>query len=194
MPRGSGREWRLELPFRPGEMPPLFGETDAALIVDDDPSTVALLSSMLSSEGYRCTPAYGAEEARLRLEERDFAIAMVDVLMPDGSGLELVERSLDLYPFLAVVMVTGVDDPEIAELALDSGAYGYIVKPFTLNEVLIAVSNAGRRRCLEIESWVYRRRLERHNEEQSAELDAALMQLKLLHEQGDPRLPPHGER
>jgi len=169
-------------------MPPLFGDTTAALIVDDDPHTVALLSSMLGADGYDCTPAYSAEEARLRLEERDFAIAMVDVLMPGDSGLELVEQALDLYPFLAVVMVTGVDDPEIAELALESGAYGYIVKPFELHEVLIAVSNAGRRRCLEIESSVYRRRLEHRLEEQSADLDDALMQLKLLYEQEELRL------
>jgi two-component system nitrogen regulation response regulator NtrX len=86
-----------------------------------------------------------------------------------------------VHPFLAVVMVTGVDDPEIAELALQSGAYGYLVKPFTLNEVLVAVSNAGRRRCLEIESSVYRRRLETHLEEQGADLDDALRQLKELH-------------
>ena len=79
-------------------------------------------------------------------------------------------------------MVTGIDDPEIAELALRSGAYGYLVKPFTHNEVLVAVSNAGRRRCLEIESAVYRRRLEQRLDEQADELDDALKQLKELYD------------
>ena len=78
-------------------------------------------------------------------------------------------------------MVTGVDDPEIAEIALRSGAYGYLVKPVTHNEVVIAASNAGRRRCLEIESSVYRRRLEARLDEQSADLEEALVQLKELH-------------
>jgi DNA-binding NtrC family response regulator len=140
----------------------------------------ALLEMMLRPEGYDCTLASNAEEALARLSERDFAIALVDVLMPGHTGLELVDRALELYPFLAVVMVTGVDDPEIAELALQSGAYGYLIKPFRHSEVLVAASNAGRRRCLEIESSVYRRRLETHLDEQAADLDDALMQLKLL--------------
>lgn len=177
---GSGRERRIDLPFRPGEMPPLFGDTSSLLIVDDDPHVAVLLQAMLEPEGYDCTLAHSPEDAMARLGERDFAVALVDVLMPGGSGLELVDRALDLYPFLAVVMVTGVDDPEIAELALQSGAYGYLIKPFTHSEVLVAVSNAGRRRCLEIESAVYRRRLETHLQEQAADLDDALMQLKVL--------------
>lgn len=161
-------------------MPPLFGDTSALLIVDDDPRVAALLEAMLRPEGYDCTVAHSAEEALARLSERDFAVAMVDVLMPGASGLELVDRALDLYPFLAVVMVTGVDDPDIAELALQSGAYGYLIKPFTHSAVVVAAANAGRRRCLEIESSVYRRRLQTHLEEQAADLDDALMQLKLL--------------
>lgn len=171
----------MDYPFRPGAMPPLFGDTSSLLIVDDDPRIVDVLANMLEPEGYDCTRAGDAEEAMSRLAERDFAVALVDVLMPGDSGLELVDRALDLYPFLAVVMVTGVDDPAIAELALQSGAYGYLMKPFTHNEVLVAVSNAGRRRCLEIESAVYRQRLEIRLDEQSADLDDALMQLKELH-------------
>lgn len=161
-------------------MPPLFGDTSSLLIVDDDANVTRLLESMLEHEGYRCTTARGAEEAMARLRERDFAVALVDILMPGDSGLELVDRALDLHPFLAVVMVTGVDDPEIAELALQTGAFGYLLKPFTHNEVVVAVSNAGRRRCLEIESAVYRRRLETHLDEQAADLEDALLQLKQL--------------
>ena len=178
---GYARARHSDFPFHPGEMPPLFGDTAALLVVDDDPATAALLVAMLEPEGYRCAIASDADEAMQMLGDDDFAVALVDILMPGVTGLELVERALDVHPFLAVVMVTGVDDPEIAELALQSGAYGYLVKPFTLNEVLVAVSNAGRRRCLEIESSVYRRRLETHLEEQGADLDDALRQLKELH-------------
>jgi two-component system, NtrC family, C4-dicarboxylate transport response regulator DctD len=183
-PTASGRERRIDLPFRPGEMPPLFGDTAALLIVDDDPATVRLLEAMLEPEGYECTGAHSAEEALARLAEKDFAVALVDVLMPGQTGLELVDQALELYPFLAVVMVTGVDDPRIAELALRTGAYGYLLKPFTHTEVAVAVSNAGRRRCLEIESAVYRRRLETHLAEQAADLEDALTQLKALRADG----------
>lgn len=177
----SGRERRLDYPYRPGAMPPLFGDTASVLLVDDDPAITELLASILEPEGYECARATDADEALRMLEAHDFAIALFDILMPGQSGLELVEHALDLYSFLAVVMVSGVDDPAIAELALRSGAFGYLMKPFTHNEVLVAVSNAGRRRCLEIEAAVYRARLETRLEEQSADLDDALRQLKELH-------------
>lgn len=179
----SALDRRLSVPFRPGEMPPLFGDTASVLIVDDEPVVLDLIQSMLGPEGYDCVRATDAEEAMALLEQRDFAVALVDVLLPGDSGLELVDRALSIYPFLAVVMVTGVDDPAIADLALQSGAYGYLVKPFNHNELVVAVSNAGRLRCLEIESAVYRTRLESKLEERTAELDDALMQLKLLHDQ-----------
>lgn len=78
--------------------------------------------------------------------ECEFAVALIDIVMPgDATGLQLVEHALEVQPFLAVVMVTGVDDPSIVELELRVGAYGFPVKPFTDNEVLVAVANAGRR-------------------------------------------------
>lgn len=141
-------------------MPPLFGDTSAVLIVDDDVRLAELLAVTLEHEGYVCTLAATAEEARRHLAEREFALALIDVLMPGENGLELADHALGQHPHLAVVMVTGVDDPAIAELALRSGAYGYLVKPVTANEVIVAAANAGRRRCLEIERAAYRRRLE----------------------------------
>ena len=96
-------------------------------------------------------------------------------------GLELVEDMLAEHRDLAVVMVTGVDDPALAELALESGASGYIVKPFTANQVLITVANAGRLRCLEIERRVHEARLERRLDEQEADLDEARLLLKEAH-------------
>jgi DNA-binding NtrC family response regulator len=141
-------------------MPPLYGDTASLLIVDDDPSVAHLLETVLQREGYRCTLAGDASEARARLAEREFAVALCDVMLPGESGLELAADMLREYPDLAVVMVTGVDDPHIADLALESGAYGYLVKPFQLNQVLITVATASRLRCLEIERRRYEQRLE----------------------------------
>ena len=167
-----------ELVFRPGDMPPLFGDTTATLVVDDDRAVAELVTSVLETEGYKCSTACNAAEARLLIGERDFALALVDVMMPGESGLELAADLLRERPDVAVVMVTGVDDPKIAELAIDIGAYGYIVKPFAANQLLVTVANAGRRRCLEIERRAYQARLERRLDEQAADLDEALIQLK----------------
>jgi putative two-component system response regulator len=161
-------------------MPPLFGDTAAALIIDDEDMVAASLVRLLTREGYQCTSAASADQARALLAERPFALALVDVMMPGGSGLELAESMLAEYPDLAVVIVTGVDDRSIADLAFESGAYGYVVKPFRPNELLITVANAGRRRCLEIMHSAYQRRLECLVDEQAVDLDVALNLLKIV--------------
>ena len=172
---GAGRDTR---PFRPGHMPVLFGDTTAALIVDDDAQLAEVLGRLLSREGYRCTLAANAAEARARLTEQSFSLALVDVMMPRESGLELAADMLADHPDLAVVMVTAVDDAHVAELALQSGAYGYVIKPFRPSQILITVANAGWRRCLEIERREYERRLELRLDEQGTDLDDALVRLK----------------
>lgn len=171
-PNAFGRHGDLR--FRPGEMPALFGDTTAVLIVDDDPVLGVVLESLLKPEGYHCTLAANAREARAILAQKAFALALVDVTMPGESGLELAADLLGKYRDLAVVMVTAVDEPSIAELALDSGAYGYIVKPFRESDVLITVANAGRRRCLEIEHKAHSERIERMLDDRTAELGDAL--------------------
>ena len=158
-----------EFVFRPGDMPPLFGDTTAVLVVDDDPTVSELVTSILGSEGYNCTVAGNAADARALVGKHEFALALVDVMMPGESGLELAADLLREQADIAVVMVTGVDDPKIAELALDVGAYGYVVKPFAANQLLITVANAGRRRCLEIERRAHLERLERRVDELSTD-------------------------
>src|SRR5438309_32115 len=97
---------RSRLRFRPGGMPPVYGDTAAVLIVDDEPAVASLLMHILEREGYRCTVADGAAEARARLSQRSFSLALIDVMMPGESGLELAAELLDTHSDLAVVMVT----------------------------------------------------------------------------------------
>ena len=174
-PSSRGTSGRL---YRPGDMPPLYGDTAAVLIVDDDEQLTEFLRRLLEREGYRCTVASSATSARARLAEHDFAIVLVDIKMPGENGLDLVADLLDKYPTVAVVMMTVVSDARVAETALESGVYGYLVKPFQPGQVLITVANAGRRRCLEIERSLYERSLEVRLDEQAADLDDALRQLK----------------
>jgi putative two-component system response regulator len=80
--------------------------------------------------------------------------------MPGESGLDLVRNILAERPHIAAIMVTGLDSHVLANAALDAGAFGYIVKPFESNEVLIDVANALRRRRLELENRLHRENLE----------------------------------
>ncbi len=70
--------------------------------------------------------------------------------MPGESGLVLVEEIARDHPRTAIVMVTGVDDPEIAEQAFRLGAHGYLVKPFWPGQLQITVANALRQHRLEL--------------------------------------------
>jgi len=130
------------------------------LIVDDEEPTRRMLARLLEGYGYTCAQAGDAVEARQRLNQEEYGLILCDVNMPGESGLELVRHVLSTYPHTAAVMVTGLDDPQLANIALEIGAYGYIIKPFEANEVLINVANALRRRRLEIENKAHREKLE----------------------------------
>ncbi len=130
------------------------------MIVDDEEPIRRLLGRMLKVNGDACTLAANAAEARLFLKDRNFDLILCDVSMPGESGIDFIRYVLSEYPETAAIMVTAVDDPDVAESALEIGAYGYIIKPFESNEVIINVCNALRRRKLEIENRRHRKNLE----------------------------------
>ncbi|OGW68152.1 MAG: hypothetical protein A3H49_11325 [Nitrospirae bacterium RIFCSPLOWO2_02_FULL_62_14] len=154
------------------------------LIVDDEETIRQQLGRLLTLYGYDCTLAADAQEARRHLAQKHFALMLCDVSMPGESGMDLIKQVLLLeFPFTAAVMVTGVDDPVIAEIALKSGAYGYIIKPYEANEVLINVANALRRRQLEIENQSQLDKLEDMVMERTEALRRKIRQLEKAHEE-----------
>ena len=153
-------------------------ENTNILIVDDEIPIQRMLGRLLEQYGYSCTLACNPKEARFRLNEKEFALILCDVNMPGESGLDLVKHVLSQYPHTAAVMVTGLDNPQLASTALEIGAYGYILKPFESNEILINVANALRRRRLEIENMAHRERLELTVLERTAALRHAIDSLE----------------
>ncbi|HWB69618.1 MAG TPA: response regulator, partial [Solirubrobacterales bacterium] len=122
--------------------------TASVLAVDDRPEVLRTIERALGDRFY-CACATGTAEARALLDRREFDLALCDIEMPGESGLELAEQIVDGHPGTAVVLVTGVDDPEVARRALDFGTHGYLVKPFWPGQLLITAMNALRRRDLE---------------------------------------------
>jgi putative two-component system response regulator len=135
-------------------------ELKRVLIVDDEEPIRRLLGYMLQSHGYEAVLASDAREARLKLAETSFALVLCDVNMPGESGMDLVRHVFRQHPHTSAIMVTGLDSTVLANAALDMGAFGYIVKPFEANEVLINVANALRRRRLEMENRFHTENLE----------------------------------
>jgi len=130
------------------------------LVVDDEEPIRRLLAYLLQSHGYTVEGAADAREARQKLSAQPYALMLCDVNMPGESGMDLVRHALTAHPYTAAIMVTGLDSSVLANAALDVGAFGYIVKPFESNEVLIDVANALRRRRLELENRHHRENLE----------------------------------
>lgn len=152
--------------------------TTKVLVVDDEEPMRRLEARLLAANGYDCTMAADVQQARTKMQQESFDLALVDVNMPGESGLKLVQYAAQEYPDTATVMVTGVDDCKVANAALEMGAYGYLIKPFERNELLINVANALRRRDLEAENRTHRERLEQMVEARTSQLRDALERLQ----------------
>ena len=158
------------------------------LIVDDDEQVRRMYGRILVGADYECAVAASCTEARGLLAESDFSLAICDLRMPQESGLDLVREIQSEHPDTAVLMVSGEDDPMIAEIASDNGAYAYMVKPFSRNELLIGVGNALYRRRLEQQNSIQRQRLEQAIQERTTELRAAIEGLRISQEETVHRL------
>ncbi len=118
------------------------------LCVDDDPAVRNVIARVLDDGGHRCMTAADVDEARHLLAENDYSVVLCDIGLPGESGLQLLAE-LAHTPAIATVMVTGRDDPDTADLALELGAYGYLTKPFAPNDLLINIAGAVRRAKLD---------------------------------------------
>lgn len=157
-------------------------EQGRVLVVDDEVPVRMLLSRMLTHKGYEVDSAADGREALDLAGGRLYDLAFTDIMMPGMNGIELVERLLECQPDLAVIMVTAVDDPNTARQAIELGAYGYIIKPFELNEILINALNALRRRELELAAKRHREELEQEVAGRTTDLRRALADLKATHQ------------
>lgn len=114
------------------------------LCIDDDSAVRAVMKRVLEDAGHRCDAAADAHEGRRLLALHPYDVVLCDIDLPGESGLDLLV-DVTRIPEVAAVMVTGVDDPEVADRALALGAYGYLTKPFARNDLLINVAGAVRR-------------------------------------------------
>ncbi|MBN2125065.1 MAG: response regulator [Deltaproteobacteria bacterium] len=168
------------------------------LIVDDEASVQSLLRRIVGRVGRECSLASSAEEARRIMEEESFDLVLCDIRLPGESGIGLVTHIVADYPETAVIMVSGVEDPKVAEKALEIGAYGYIIKPFKPSEIIINISSALRRQRLETESRHYRENLERMVESRTTKLretlDGIIQVVVHIVESRDPYTAGHQRR
>ncbi len=118
-----------------------------ALLVDDDVSFQAALAELVRAEGFSVETAASLGEARTYLREHTPDLALVDLRLPDGSGLELL-REIDSQVATEIVLITGNATVDSAVEALRSGASDYLTKPVDIPRLKSVLANVVRRREL----------------------------------------------
>jgi two-component system response regulator PilR (NtrC family) len=129
------------------------------LIVDDEPSMQEFLEILLQRDGHETTCCDSAESALVALECDDFDLVLSDIRMGGMSGLELLDRIAELSPETLVVLITAHGTTQSAVEAMKHGAYDYVTKPFSVDEVRLVVEKALEKKNLSSENRILRRQL-----------------------------------
>lgn len=112
------------------------------LVVDDDQEVRQALARLLTRIGHSVQVAASAEEADQRLGSGRFDVCLLDIELPRMSGVEFLTWALLKDPEMAVIMLTGVDSPEVALECMDAGARTFLVKPVEVAFLTRAVRDA----------------------------------------------------
>ncbi|MBI4463885.1 MAG: sigma-54-dependent Fis family transcriptional regulator [Acidobacteria bacterium] len=116
----------------------------AVLVVEDDAAVAQTVVTLLEAEGYPVREAGSSEEALEQLSQADFPIVISDIYLDERSGLDILRRARALNPRCAVILITGHGSLETALEATRAGAFEYIAKPFSVEQLAQVVQNAER--------------------------------------------------
>ena len=131
------------------------------LIIDDEPEIRESLEQMLKLEGYQPALASTAQEGLRKAEESIFDVVLLDISLPDLSGLEVLKSIKRDNPDTGVIMITAYDSGQAAFQASKEGAHSYITKPWDNERVLLEIRNTLDKSRLQIENVQLRRALKR---------------------------------
>ena len=140
------------------------------LVVDDEEAIREVVSTLLDSQGYKCTAKGNGRLAREYLLGESVELVLSDMVMPEMDGLKLLEWVREYDKDLPVIMVTAMHDLSTALEAIRRGAYDYILKPFEKDQLFLSVRRALEHRQLVLENRNYQRNLEKLVEERTAQL------------------------
>jgi two-component system, NtrC family, response regulator AtoC len=105
------------------------------LIVEDDPDSAAMLAELIKGEGFTTATAHSLAEARQQLALREPDLVLLDLVLPDGSGMDLFAESPEAFSGSEVVMITGHASLDTSIQALRLGASDYLVKPINFRHL-----------------------------------------------------------
>ena len=138
-PPSAPRPARADRSHGPSERRRVSDKTAHLLVVDDEAEIRDLLEETFLDEGFRVATARDVSDALEKLRETDFDLLITDVLMPGGSGLDMLREVKRIRPHIATIVMTGHADTDKAVQALREKVDDFVQKPFTLEELLHSV-------------------------------------------------------
>jgi two-component system nitrogen regulation response regulator NtrX len=133
---------------------------ESILIVDDEPAILNTLTRILEDEGYQVAVAKSGAEALKAIRAEPPDLVLLDIWMPEMDGLETLKRAREQAPNLLVMMMSGHGSIETAVKAIKLGAYDYIEKPLSLENVTLRIRHALDQRRLREENLTLRTKVE----------------------------------
>lgn len=112
------------------------------LVIDDEPVILTNCAKILTQAGYTVETALNAKQGLEKLKGRVFDVLIVDLKLPDMNGIEVIKLAGQIRSEIITIMITGYSTVATAVEAMKIGAYDYIPKPFTKDELLIVVNKA----------------------------------------------------
>ena len=118
------------------------------LIAEDEHLIARLIEMTLTRAGYRCTLAEDGRTAADLIETTNFDMALLDIMLPDGSGLDVLKKLKQSYPQVACIMLSALGQESDKVKGLNLGADDYISKPFGVLELTARVNVALRKQAV----------------------------------------------
>ncbi|MCK4596652.1 sigma-54-dependent Fis family transcriptional regulator, partial [bacterium] len=131
------------------------------LVVDDEESMCDFLSIMLKKQGYHITTALSAKEGLKMLAKEAYEVVISDLKMKEMNGLELIDEINKKETVPTVIIMTAFATIESAIEALKKGAFDYIIKPFKVDEIKLAVARALEQRKIRTENVYLKKQLKK---------------------------------
>ena len=133
------------------------------LIVDDEPNYLVVLSELLRDEGFEVYTAPGGNEALETIREAELDMVISDMQMPVMNGMELLTKIKDIDKNLPVVIITAYAEVDKAVAAMQAGAFSYLAKPFSNEELVVTINKALSHRSLLRENIRLRQEMRQRN-------------------------------
>jgi DNA-binding NtrC family response regulator len=126
------------------------------LIVDDEEIVIKSCLRILAGDEFQVESVQDGREALKKIEENPYDVVILDIMMPNIDGLEVLRRVKETHPNVDVIMITGLSQVDTAVQAMKLGAFDYISKPFEPDELKLVVYRALERRRLLQENFTLR--------------------------------------